>query len=140
MLCDQHVVKMLLESAQMLCSVFDKGTAPYKRTHYNHPCSAWVRTSASNYLWLFEHAVAMGEEFKYRYHKHHKSSLVVAWCGKNSHKLEFPHVELTDFVLAMPEIYKSNNPVQSYRNYYINEKAAFATWSKERPPPYWWTV
>lgn len=138
MLCDQHVIKMLLESAQMLCSAFEKDTAPYKRTHYNHPCSVWVRTSISNYMWLFEHATALSEEFNFRYNKRHKSSFVVTWCGKNYKMISFPEKKLTNFVLAMPDVYKTNDVVESYRNYYINEKAAFAKWAKGRPPPLWW--
>ena len=55
MQCDKHVVKMLLESAQMLCSPFEPGSAPYRRSHYNHPCSKWARESSSNYQWLWDH-------------------------------------------------------------------------------------
>ena len=52
MACDKHVVKMILESAQMLCSVQPEGTAPYKRSFYNHPCTKWLRTSDANYDWF----------------------------------------------------------------------------------------
>ena len=59
MACDKHVVKMILESAQMLCSVQPEGTAPYKRSFYNHPCTKWVRESDANYDWLIEHGLAL---------------------------------------------------------------------------------
>lgn len=43
--CDKHVVKMILESAQLLCTAVNeaagKEVAPYKSTHVNHPCSIW---------------------------------------------------------------------------------------------------
>ena len=61
--CNKHVVKMVTETAQLLCSVYPKGVAPYKRTHYNHPCAVWARTSLENYLWLLEHGEALGLEY-----------------------------------------------------------------------------
>ena len=69
MQCDKHVVKMPLETAQILCSAFEPGTAPYKRTHYNHPCSVWGRESKVNYKWLIEHGLALSDEYTYRYGK-----------------------------------------------------------------------
>jgi len=62
---DKHVVKMILESAQMLCSVFDNekyNDIPYKRTHYNHPCTVWTRTDLNNFYWLVNHALALCNE------------------------------------------------------------------------------
>ena len=78
--CDKHVVKMILESAQMLCSVQPEGTAPYKRTHYNHPCTKWVRESSRNYEWLLIHAYALCDEYTRRYDKVHKTQAVIEWC------------------------------------------------------------
>jgi len=69
MLCGKHVVKMPLESAQLLCSPYPKGAAPYRRTHYNHPCAVWARESLGNYLWLVEHGLALCDEFNSRYKK-----------------------------------------------------------------------
>ena len=63
-LCDKHVVKMPLESAQMLCAPF--ATAPYKRVHYNHPCTVWARESKANYEWLLDHAFALLQEYTNR--------------------------------------------------------------------------
>ena len=60
--CDKHVIKMCLETAQMLCSIFEPGIAPYKRTHYNHPCSKWIRESKDNYKWLIKHDKALCRE------------------------------------------------------------------------------
>ena len=65
-LCDKHVVKMILESAQMLCAVYDNGTAPYKRAFYNHPCTIWARETEQNYEWLLNHAYAMCQEYTRR--------------------------------------------------------------------------
>ncbi len=80
-LCDKHVVKMILESAQMLCAVYDNGTAPYKRAFYNHPCTIWARETEQNYEWLLNHAYAMCQEYTRRYGKVHKSIYAIEWCG-----------------------------------------------------------
>ncbi|HAW80963.1 MAG TPA: hypothetical protein DCX27_15355, partial [Balneola sp.] len=77
--CDKHVVKMILESAQMLCSVHPEGTAPYKRSFYNHPCTKWVRETDKNYDWLVDHALALCSEYTKRYGKTHKSEEIIQW-------------------------------------------------------------
>lgn len=61
---DKHVVKMILESAQMLCTaVWSMGVeAPYKDTHKNHGCNVWVRKSLSNWLWLRDLTTALNDE------------------------------------------------------------------------------
>ena len=48
--CDKHVVKMILESAQLLCTALNEAGVPmpYRVTHKNHPCSIWVRESRAN--------------------------------------------------------------------------------------------
>ena len=73
-LVDSHVVKMVLESAQMLANCFSREmladeTCPRTQTgtvrkyaHYNHPCSKWVRASRENMRWLIAHALAMDLE------------------------------------------------------------------------------
>tara|TARA_R110002051_G_scaffold256013_1_gene315070 strand:+ start:4107 stop:4574 length:468 start_codon:yes stop_codon:yes gene_type:complete len=133
-LCDKHVVKMILESAQMLCSAYDNGTAPYKRAYYNHPCTIWARESRKNYEWLLDHAYSMSQEYTKRYGKVHKSIRVIEWCGENYHKLNLPKIGLTKFAQAMPEQYKNKCAVTAYRSYYNGEKAGFATWKKRKTP------
>jgi len=133
-LCDKHVVKMILESAQMLCAVFPKGDAPYKRAFYNHPCTKWARESEENYEWLLSHAFAMCQEYTRRYGKIHKSLDAIHWCGCNYHKLDLPRIGLTKFAQAMPDEYKNECSVTAYRSYYNGEKAYFAKWSKREIP------
>lgn len=137
--CDEHVVKMVLESAQMLCSAFENGDAPYRRTHYNHPCSVWVRQSKDNFNWLVNHGLALADEYSRRFpNKVHKSRAVIEWCQQNVHLITFPTTGLTPFAQAMPDEYKlDNDPVSAYRAYYINEKK-FATW-KYSSKPDWYT-
>ena len=64
-LCDNHIRKMQIESAQMLCTTFwHYGFwAPYKKAHYNHPSTKWVRESKANFNWLLEHGLEICKEF-----------------------------------------------------------------------------
>tara|TARA_Y100000593_G_scaffold51947_1_gene97633 strand:- start:6944 stop:7420 length:477 start_codon:yes stop_codon:yes gene_type:complete len=136
-LCDKHVVKMILESAQMLCSAFENGEAPYRRAYYNHPCTKWARESQANYEWLLTHAYELCEEYFSRYGKTHKSLNAIDWCDNNSHKLGLDQeIGLTPFAQAMPDEYKNHNAVKAYRAYYNAEKAYFATW-KSKTVPRW---
>ena len=137
MQCDKHVVKMVLETAQLLCSPFEPDKAPYKRTHYNHPCSVWARESISNYNWLLHHGQALAAEYTYRYGRRHKSQDVIEWCRDNKLQLMWMSRKRTQFALAMPDEYKTDCPVQSYRNYYLGEKMSIAQWNKSRNMPKW---
>ena len=135
--CDKHVVKMILETAQLLCSanhLCGDGDPPYKLAHKNHPCSIWVRKSLTNYLYLCELGLELSKEYTYRYNKHHKSTDVIQWCLNNLPNI--PDIGFTPPALAMPDQYKVDDFVQSYRNYYIGEKKGFAAW-KNREIPYW---
>lgn len=136
MMCDKHVVKMILESAQMLCSAFPKGEAPYKKAFFNHPCSRWARASVDNYEWLLTHAYALMEEYLHRYGKIHKSLDAVAWCDDHYHILNLPDVGLTPFAQAMPDEYKNDNAVKAYQTYYFNDKKYFAKWTKRTAPAF----
>ena len=136
MLCDKHVVKMILETAQMLCTVVSHTGAetPYRATHAKHPCTLWAAHSKANWEWLVAHGKAMCMEYTRRYGKLHKSQAVIEWCaGQN---LVFPSLELSPFAQAMPAKYKNECVVTAYRAYYHGEKAKFATWKTEVPE--WW--
>jgi hypothetical protein len=132
--CDKHVVKMILEYAQILCSVhhLSGGTAPYRLTHKNHPCNVWARESLSNYDWLLLLAHKLAHEYTHRYGKVHKSSLVI-----NSLPVpNIPDIGLTPFPQAMPDEYKSSDAVAAYRSYYLGEKSWMLQY-KNRPQPDW---
>lgn len=137
MQCDKHVVKMPLETAQLLCSAFEQGVAPYKRTHYNHPCAIWARTSKENFLWLVRHGIAICDEYTFRYGKTHKSKAVILWCLKHINKIKFPQKKRTRFVLCFDLKHKKKNAVESYREYYRTEKRKIASWDKGRSKPNW---
>ena len=139
MLCDKHVVKMIVETAQMLCTVIHKqGVAakiPYRATHKNHPCTIWAGETRANWDWLVTHGLAMCKEYTKRYGRVHKSEAVIRWCS-TCWNLSFPKNGLTQFRLAMPQQYKCSDPVKSYRDYYIGEKSRIAKWKTQ--PPVWW--
>lgn len=129
--CDKHVNKMILESAQMLSTALGCG---YKPTHKNHPCTLWAGYSKQNAEWLVALATGLNEEYRKRYNKRvdHKSMGVIkeiAWLSG-----ALPDVGLTPFAQAMPENFKSEDAVASYRNYYHAKE--FATWRCETP--FWW--
>ena len=134
---DKHVVKMVLETAQMLSTVQHHNgiTAPYKPTHANHPCTKWAATSTQNYKWLLEHGIALCEEYSHRYNKEHKCEQLIT--GPLSLIPILPTEKLTPFAQAMPEQHKRENAVDAYRQYYIQHKARFAKWTN-RVPPHWW--
>lgn len=107
----------------------------YKSTHFNHPCSIWIRESKYHFEWLKDLSEFLSDEYSYRYNKEHKSSLLV-------HKMEVPRKFpsekwLRDPPQAMPKEYQSNDVIESYRQYYIHCKQHLVNW-KNRPMPYWW--
>ena len=124
---NKHVVKMILESAQLLCTAHiisdgDIGRVPYKATHKNHPSAIWTRESTSNYKWLYNHMLALGEEYTRRYGKKHltilKCSGVLSKAPTNVTK-----VDPTPMPQCMPDQYKvPGNSVEAYWNYYEAEK------------------
>jgi hypothetical protein len=119
---DKHVVKMILEQTQVLCSAYyftnQEDLSPYKLTHKNHPCSIWCRQSIENWLWLQEMTIELYVEYIHRYGKSHKS-------GEIALNLPLPKLQsskLTDFAQAVPEQYKNVDVVKAYRDYYKNDK------------------
>jgi len=138
MQCDKHVVKMVLETAQLLCSVYSNGTAPYKRTHYKHPCAIWTRECIENWQWLLEHGNALSKEYTFRYNKQHKTQSVLDWLHNNRPQL--PSLGTTTaFVQCMPKIYKTVDAVRAYQSYYNGTKQNIARWNKSRSKPSWCT-
>jgi len=135
---DKHVVKMILETSQLLCGAHwvCGSEAPYKLSHKNHPCSIWVRKSLSNYLYLCELGLELGREYTHRYGKKHKSIEIIEWCLIN--KPNILDIGFTEPPKAMPDEYKVKDVIQSYRNYYRGAKTSFASW-KNRQIPNWFS-
>jgi len=130
--CDKHVPKMILESAQMLSTVFG---GPYKPTHKNHPCTLWVAESRQNAEWLWVLADALNCEYKDRFNheRNHKSwdAIEPVWRDINA----LPDIGLTPFAQAMPEEFKDDDAVDAYRAYYRSKP--FVAWNRGLEPDWW---
>lgn len=137
---DAHVRKMLVEYTQILSTVcrlngLDCG---YKATHINHPCVRWCNESWSNWIWLRKLIYALNDEYLHRFNFQHKSVKVMRQCIIP----DYINKGITSHSLVMPDQYKTNDTVESYRNYYKAEKKVdkngknMAIWTN-RPTPYW---
>ena len=146
MMCDKHIVKMILESAQLMSTAHreldgkNASNELYKSTLKNHPSAKWVRESAYNYRWLYLHWIAMNDEYKLRYNKkvNHKS------FDRLNEFLKHPpdNAPLNKIgtlpTPAMPDECKiPGDVVESYRNYYIKVKKDIATWKIPSRKPDW---
>lgn len=166
MQCDKHVVKMLLESAQMLSTahrvldgtvqiapsksgkrmvkhyrLFDEPEADkilYKAVHVTHPCTLWTMESSKNYEWHWMHFDALCDEYTYRYEKTHRTIQLLR-SPLWTLPTNIPKGPMTPFRLAM----KSNpecmvgDPVESYRLFYQTKQSRFKmAWTKREQP--WW--
>lgn len=145
-LCDQHIVKMPLEEAQMLCTAvrvhapdYAERHGLYKTAYKNHPCTIWCRESRPNFEYAVQLFKSMLEEYTNRYNKHHAS-------GRHLNAL-------TDAIDLMPEgdftkhpqcfsghdDCKTNEdwPIKAYRKFYAVDKLKFARYNKGRDMPRW---
>lgn len=165
--CNKHVVKMILETCQMMTTacwidllykhgkktsdfkkqkdmqgwLFENVTEdlrpPWRMTHINHPCSVWTRESMDNYWWLGELGINLLLEYHTRYKKIHRATKIFDWLFL--HPPDLPNVGLTPHPICMPEIYKKeDNVVASYRSFYIGDKSRFAKWEPQAQIPKWY--
>lgn len=135
--CDKHVVKMILETCQLLCSVHhlfptENYSPKYKLTHKNHPCAIWTRESLSNYKWLVQLGLELCKEYTYRYGKIHKSQILIE--EMEEHMPNIPDKGFTPPAQAMPNDYKEEDAVEAYRSYYYFEKYNIHSWKKRQIP------
>lgn len=144
--CDKHVVKMILEYAQLMSTAhrvldgdeYADDVGLYKETHKNHPSAVWARQNSNNYIWLYRLFCNLLEEYTLRYGRTHKTSclkepLYVLPCNITYGK------EMLQPPQCMPNEYKvDRNSTAAYRNYYIGAKASIAKWKYQRPE--WFVV
>lgn len=127
---DKRVIKMILESAQMLSTAMHQVgllNAPYKVTHVNHPCSVWVRETEANYMWLLQHMQFLCIEYHNRYGKIHKCADMLHTFFSARHYM--PNGPLTPFANCTP--YKDVETIEAYRRT-MNEK-----WMLDKRTPTW---
>lgn len=159
---DSHVVKMILETAQLLSTAHrvidgleiqlelekdgkvrkkkvwvlddDRNDIFYNATHINHPSGIWVRQSVENYNWLVDHLFALGDEYNYRYGKRH------ATFERLGYEIQSPPHGLRDWDWTQPpsamadEYIISEDPIVNYRNYYKYGKTKLHKWKKREAP------
>ena len=159
--CNKHVVKMIVESSQMLGSAYYVSNGitskkqinqkfiskvfsnfprqlngvphPYGIGYVNHPCTIWTRSCWENWNWLLDLANNLCNEYTDRYNKIHACSKILTWMESNVPTLK----ELGDIstpALAMPDDCKTSDPVESYRSYYKKYKLGFAKWPENKIP------
>ena len=160
--CDKHVVKMIVESGQMLSTVHrmvdgvmerrpsksgsmlqyfklddDRETILYKACHYNHPSTIWTRENSHNYKWHYSHFTALCDEYTFRYGKQHATDRKLRSILRNPPLKIKQANDLSPFKLAMgdnPECV-TEDAVQSYRNFYKTKAKRFKmVWTKRQIP------
>jgi len=157
--CDKHVVKMIIEYAQLMSTAhrildgkeylgltangrkirrwrmdndeLEKGLM--KASHINHPSNIWLRRSKQNYIWLNRMWNYLLLEYTYRYNKNHACEkyrdLLYVW------PTNIPDGEFTDPTPAMPDDCKiSGDSLSSYHKYYNEKKFHFARWTNRNKP------
>ena len=139
-MCDKHVVKMILEYAQLLSTAhheIDGEQVGYKPTHKNHPCAKWVRESNNNYNWLYCLFAALSDEYTHRYGKVHLTWKKLSETLREPPK-GIPIGHLTPLPQCMPEEYHHESTLTAYRTYYKEGKANLLSWTKREVPQ--WTL
>jgi hypothetical protein len=159
---DRHVVKMILETAQLLSTAHrvidgeeyvgqsqsgrkakrwrlsgNVDAIMYAATHINHPSAVWVRENSANYVWLYDHLLALGREYTYRYGRTHLTIDKLKDILKDSPQ----NIKQSNVMTKMPscmdkQYIVSLDPITNYRNYYNYGKTDLLRWSN-RPPPQW---
>lgn len=161
---DKHVVKMILEYAQLLSTAHrvldgtlidgysktgrkqkryvlsdDRESTLYSATHLNHPSAVWARKRESHYRWLFSLWIELMDEYTYRYGKVHASARLISYLNKPPSNIEFGG-GFDQPTPAMPDTYKvPGDAISSYQMYYIQDKARMANW-KKRSVPQWFST
>lgn len=127
---DKRVVKMILESTQLLMTALNSQgiETPYKKTHINHPCSIWCRTTRENFKWLIDHCDALCEEYTNRFNKIHKCQQYLTFFVQNIDKI--PEGNLTNHPNCT--IFKEEKDT-----YLAYKKALITKWSNDKITPRW---
>jgi hypothetical protein len=167
--CDKHIVKMIVESAQMLSTAHrmldgyhiraasksgktqvkvwlhpdpEMDSVLYKAVHSAHPCTVWTMVSSENYNWHYQHFVALCDEYTHRYGKVHLTDKLLREKLSGLPK-SIKHGPITPFALAMgsnPECMYPNDPVRSYREFYQTKQDRFKMVWTNREVPEWFKI
>lgn len=155
---DKHVVKMIIEYAQLMSTAhrmldgkeyIDDSSGRrikrwkhpsdnmeqvlYKASHINHPSAVWARETAANYMWLYSLWKELCEEYTYRYGKVHLTQQKLESILSNAPS-NIDDSEMTEVPQAMPDDVKTSNSIEAYRNYYMRYKSYMGKWKKRNIP------
>ena len=153
---DSRVIKQMLESVQMLCTVADADghSVPYKPTHINHPCVRWLRNHKGNFYWLVAHAYALSSEYTERFDRIHASDPVLFDLMKiygyekhnvlgfqnsarnKEHGLDYTHIK---DVFTAYRLYLDARWNKAIRDHALNPRKRLPRWTGKMPPS-WYTV
>lgn len=137
--CDKHVVKMILETAQIISTVYARygkhNDKLLKPCFQNHPCTRWAGNSRQNLQWLVCLGIELNTQYMKRYGREHKYFKMFLLLGTLKHEF-IPDEGFTRPALAMPDDSKTFDAVESYRLYYMNHKRHIANW--KNGVPFWY--
>ena len=155
---DKHVVKMILEYAQLLSTahrildgqltesvsksgrkakrykLFDaRESVLYTATHSNHPSAVWTRRSLANYQWLFNLFSECLKEYTHRYNKQHATQRLQPYLSDPPKGIKVD--VFTQPTPAMPDSYRViGDSIKSYRKYYLADKVSISRWTNREMP------
>ena len=163
---DKHVVKMIVEYAQLLSTAHrmldgvkteaksktgrktwrypmqdKRQDIIYQAVHYHHPSAVWCRETKEQYLWLYDLFIKLGEEYTHRYGKIHSTNAklneILATPPDNIKQEGWR--EPPPAMSHFPQCIVPGDSIASYKNYYVEAKSYFAKWSK-RDVPDWYAA
>ena len=155
-LCDQHIIKMVLEEAQMLNTAvrlhapeFAEEAGLYKIAYKNHPCTQWARETRVNYRYAVRLMKAMNDEYMWRYPKRSDGTVNTGHASMRHFdalvEAEKYIPDLSNFKTPHPQCFSGHDdcktheewPIRAYRAFYALDKMSFAKYEKGRAMPEW---
>lgn len=150
---NNHVSKMITETAQILSNVYTleelvhapksaKGK-PRKHSYPYHPCSLWVQKGIDNFWWLVEHGMALYDEKVYRMGGDHFSIDFISWCADNPPELPSGRTTPALAMKNFPHCMNESDPVGSYQKFYVADKQENVAgkrmdfYTKRKRPDFW---
>lgn len=165
--CDSHVVKMIVEYAQLLSSthrlldgtqriearekdgktrrikVWDlpdsRNDVLYRASHTGHPSRVWSGETSENYLWLYSLFCALCDEYTYRYRKIHKcDSQLRGALSQLPKTIKISARTAVPLCMgAEPQCINLDDRIGSYRNFYITKQKRMKLRWRNREVPEW---
>ena len=159
---DQHVIKMVIESAQLLSTAWHVLNPEYVKrepngatfllggkrifgpSHVNHPMAIWVRESTANYQYCWNLGLDLADEYYHRwgqFHsepRRHNTQTILETLGDIPPAIP-EAVGITKPPLCMPDEYKQDDPFKAYREYYDLVKLVNKPTYTNRETPPWAT-